>query len=53
MYVAEWGHLTSTTESDSRLLRNLGAANPGHFEDVTQAAGVSIENPDGVCGGEV
>ena len=29
--------------SHSRLLRNLGPDSPGHFEDVTDAAGVSIE----------
>lgn len=26
----------------SRLLRNLGAANPGHFEDVTHVAGLDV-----------
>lgn len=29
--------------SHVRLLRNLGASAPGHFEDVTQAAGVSYD----------
>jgi len=28
--------------STSRLLHNLGAANPGHFEDVTAAAGLDV-----------
>jgi hypothetical protein len=31
-----------TATSGSRLLRNLGAANPGHFEDVTHAAGLDV-----------
>jgi len=34
--------------SNSRLLRNLGAVNPGFFEDVTASAGVAL---DGVIGG--
>ena len=31
--------------SHSRLFRNRGATQPGHFDDVTAAAGVSIEGP--------
>jgi hypothetical protein len=34
--------------SNSRLLRNLGTMSPGHFEDVTQIAGVAL---DTVVGG--
>jgi hypothetical protein len=34
--------------SNARLLRNRGGAAPGHFEDVTVAAGVAL---DGVAGG--
>lgn len=30
------------TSNGSRLLRNLGAANPGHFEDVTHVAGLDV-----------
>lgn len=30
--------------TNNRLLRNNGAANPGHFSDVTNAAGVSIRH---------
>jgi hypothetical protein len=29
-------------QSSSRLLRNQGAANPGHFDDVTAAAGLDV-----------
>lgn len=32
----------ATATSGSRLLRNLGAANPGYFEDVTHAAGLDV-----------
>ena len=35
-------HSRPTANNGSRLLRNLGAANPGHFEDVTQAAGLNV-----------
>jgi hypothetical protein len=35
-------HAKPFATSGSRLLRNLGAANPGHFEDVTQAAGLDV-----------
>jgi hypothetical protein len=35
-------HSRPMATSGSRLLRNLGAANPGHFEDVTQAAGLDV-----------
>lgn len=45
LYVTEW-RLSSQnpngTAQNSRLLRNAGAANPGHFVDVTQAAGVTL-----------
>lgn len=32
----------STATNGSRLLRNLGTANPGHFEDVTHATGLDV-----------
>jgi hypothetical protein len=47
LYVTEWGHLISSSPpapSNSRLLRNRGASNPGYFEDVTVAAGVALED---------
>ena len=37
--------------SNARLLRNLGALNPGHFEDTTDAAGVSIDGIPGTRDG--
>jgi hypothetical protein len=37
--------------SNSRLLRNLGAANPGHFEDVTDFAGVALDDVVGAGAG--
>lgn len=45
LYVGEWRTIAGLGDvaSHSRLLRNLGAAAPGHFEDVTLAAGVSVE----------
>ncbi len=46
LYAAEWRTTAGLGEvpSHSRLLHNLGAAAPGHFEDVTEAAGVSVED---------
>lgn len=38
-------HSRPTSSNGSRLLRNLGAANPGHFEDVTEAAGLNVYRP--------
>jgi hypothetical protein len=39
-------HSRPMAANGSRLLRNLGAANPGHFEDVTHAAGLDVHrNP--------
>lgn len=35
-------HSRPTSNNGSRLLRNLGAVNPGHFEDVTQATGLAV-----------
>lgn len=45
LYVGEWRTIAGLGKvpSHSRLLRNLGAAAPGHFEDVTEAAGVSVD----------
>ena len=39
----DWGYPTSV--SASRLLRNMGSANPGHFQDVTAATGIN-QYPD-------
>lgn len=35
-------HSRPMTNNGSRLLRNMGATNPGHFEDVTYAAGLDV-----------
>ncbi|MDJ0785244.1 MAG: CRTAC1 family protein [Myxococcota bacterium] len=46
IYVTEWRtdvFNPTLAASNSRLLRNLGAANPGHFEDRTAAAGVGLD----------
>jgi hypothetical protein len=51
IYVGEWRHdylNVLSVPSNARLLRNRGAAQPGHFDDVTTAAGVAI---DSVVGG--
>ena len=44
LHTTEWRFLRQMTvgaQSNARLLRNLGAEAPGHFEDVTRHAGVS------------
>ncbi|MCC6494566.1 MAG: CRTAC1 family protein [Pirellulales bacterium] len=38
-------HSKPTSNNGSRMLRNLGAANPGHFEDVTHAVGLDVYRP--------
>jgi hypothetical protein len=43
IHTNDWA--TDISLSTSRLLRNLGAANPGHFEDVTTAAGLNVFRP--------
>jgi hypothetical protein len=40
LVTGDWGSFIA--DSQSRLLRNLGAAQPGHFEDVTAAAGINV-----------
>ncbi len=35
-------HSRAMTNNGSRLLRNLGASNLGHYEDVTEAAGLNV-----------
>lgn len=35
-------HSRPTSSNGSRLLRNLGATNPGHFADVTQSSGLNV-----------
>ncbi len=44
MYVAEWRTdlLAPDAPTNSRLLRNVGIGNPGHFEDVTETSGVDL-----------
>ena len=44
LHVTEWrpSQLVGEAATGVRLLRNLGAEAPGHFEDVTDAAGVSM-----------
>ena len=47
MYVSEWGFLGVTPpalRSHSRLLRNLGQSNPGHFEDTTLESGIYLDD---------
>jgi len=39
---AEWAHNKLRDKANARLLRNLGATNPGHFEDTTDDAGVNM-----------
>lgn len=54
LYVTEWGTSVAPGNpavSNSRLLRNRGAANPGYFEDATVFAGVALE--DSVANGPV
>lgn len=45
LHVTEWrpSQLVGHGVAGVRLLRNLGADAPGHFEDVTEAAGVQME----------
>jgi enediyne biosynthesis protein E4 len=43
IHTTDWG--VDISQSNSRLLRNLGAANPGYFEDVTAAAGLDVYRP--------
>ncbi len=43
LHVSEWLPFAA---SHSRLLRNRGSAGPGFFEDVTEAAGVSLQDVD-------
>jgi hypothetical protein len=42
LYVGEW-RVDQSVPAQARLLRNLGAANPGHFEDTTDPAGVNMD----------
>jgi hypothetical protein len=46
LYVGEYRTIAGLGKepSHSRLLRNLGPAAPGHFEDVTEAAGVLVDD---------
>jgi len=43
----EWAASTPGEHGHARLLRNRGDEAPGTFEDVTDAAGVTIDLPDG------
>ena len=49
IHTNDWA--TDAALSTSRLLHNLGAANPGHFEDVTAAAGLDVYRPSHFYGG--
>ena len=49
IFTTDWGNDASV--STSRLLHNLGAANPGHFQDVTHAAGLDVYRPSSFYGG--
>ncbi len=49
IHTNDWGN--QIADSTSRLLRNLGAANPGHFEDVTAAAGLDVYRASAFHGG--
>jgi len=43
LHVNEWRPVAPAADLDAtRLLRNRGASDPGHFEDVTAAAGASM-----------
>ncbi|MCX4242150.1 CRTAC1 family protein [Paraliomyxa miuraensis] len=46
LYVGEWRTIAGLGKmpSHSRLLHNLGPAAPGHFEDVTDPAGVNVDD---------
>ena len=52
LHVTEWWPNATRDNglSHAVLLRNLGAANPGHFEEVTAGAGVALVSPG--CEGE-
>lgn len=53
VYVGEWRDQGVTSvPAQARLLRNLGAANPGHFEDTTVAAGVNMDVTTGPYAGD-
>jgi hypothetical protein len=44
VYITEWrSFTTSSNPSQARLFRNQGASAPGHFQDVTAAAGVTMD----------
>ena len=42
MYVTEWRLTNSSIPPGARLLRNLGAAQPGYFEDATATSGAAM-----------
>jgi hypothetical protein len=44
LVTGDWGNFVAN--SQSRLLRNLGAAQPGGFEDVTVASGINVYRKD-------
>ncbi len=47
IHTTEWrsdGMNPTEATSNARLLHNLGVSNPGHFEDVTDSAGVNLDN---------
>jgi hypothetical protein len=53
IFVGEWrDEGVHSVPVQARLLRNLGAANPGHFEDTTDDAGVNLDLTTGPHAGE-
>ena len=53
VYIAEWrGFSTPSQPAQARLFRNLGAAGPGQFVDVTAAAGVGMDIVHGIHAGK-
>lgn len=50
IHTTDWDN--DVSESTSRLLHNLGAANPGYFEDVTTAAGLDVYRFTTLNGGD-
>ena len=53
LYVTEWRNFSTTSDAvHARLFRNLGSTNPGHFEDVTFSAGVTMDITSGLHTGK-
>ena len=53
MFVTAWRDFsTQSPQLHARLFRNQGRSNPGHFEDVTLAAGVAMDIDAGIHAGK-